>query len=43
MYPCDEVISRDGQQVKAYGSMTGPQDKGFVSEVEKLLAAKDSR
>jgi hypothetical protein len=37
------LISRDGQTVKSYGSITGPQDKGFVSEVEKMLAAKDSR
>ena len=37
------LISRDGKTVKSYGSMTGPQDKGFVSEVEKLLAAKDYR
>ena len=37
------LISRDGKTVKSYGSMTGPQDKGFVSEVEKLLAVKDSR
>ena len=37
------LISRDGKTVKSYGSITGPQDKGFISEVEKLLAAKDSR
>ena len=37
------LISRDGKTVKGYGSITGPQDKGFVSEVEKLLAAKDFR
>ncbi len=35
------LISRDGKTVKSYGSMTGPQDKGFVSEVEKMLTAKD--
>jgi len=35
------LISRDGKTVKSYGSITGPQDKGFVSEVEKMLAAKD--
>jgi glutathione peroxidase len=35
------LISRDGKTVKSYGSMTGPQDKGFVSEVEKMLASKD--
>ncbi|MEY2809372.1 MAG: Hydroperoxy fatty acid reductase 1 [Pseudomonadota bacterium] len=34
------VISRDGQQVKAYGSMTGPQDKAFLQDIEQLLAAK---
>ena len=37
------LISRDGKTVKSYGSITGPQDKGFVSEVEKMLATKDSR
>jgi glutathione peroxidase len=37
------LISRDGQSIKSYGSTTGPQDKGFVSEVEKMLAAKVSR
>jgi len=36
------LISRDGKTVKSYGSITSPQDKGFVSEVEKMLAAKDS-
>jgi len=36
------LISRDGKTVKSYGSITGPQDKGFVSEVEKMLAAKGS-
>ena len=34
------LISRDGKTVKSYGSMTTPQDKGFVSEVEKMLSAK---
>lgn len=34
------VISRDGQRIKSFSSMTGPQDKSFVQEVEKLLAAK---
>lgn len=34
------LISRDGKTVKSYGSITGPQDKGFISEVEKMLAAK---
>ena len=37
------LISRDGKTVKSYGSITGPQDKGFVGEVEKMLASKDSR
>jgi glutathione peroxidase len=34
------VISRDGQHIKSFSSMTGPQDKSFVTEVEKQLAAK---
>ena len=34
------VISRDGQQVKAYSSMTGRQDKAFLQDIEHLLAAK---
>jgi glutathione peroxidase len=34
------LISRDGKTVKSYGSVTGPQDKGFISEVEKMLAVK---
>jgi glutathione peroxidase len=34
------VISRDGQHIKSFGSMTGPQDKSFVTEVEKQLALK---
>lgn len=36
------VISRDGQLVKGFSSMTGPQDKSFVREIEKQLAAKGS-
>ncbi len=32
------VISRDGQQIKSFSSMTGPQDKSFVQEIEKQLA-----
>ena len=36
------LISRDGKTVKSYGSVTGPQDKGFISEVEKMLAVKGS-
>jgi glutathione peroxidase len=36
------LISRDGKTVKSYGSVTGPQDKEFISEVEKMLAVKGS-
>ncbi|MGV1046166.1 glutathione peroxidase [Limnohabitans sp.] len=34
------VIGRDGQQIKSFSSMTGPQDKSFVQEIEKQLAQK---
>ena len=34
------VISRDGQHIKSFNSMTGPQDKSFVQEIEKQLSAK---
>ncbi len=34
------VISRDGQQVKSFNSMTAPQDNSFVREIEKQLAVK---
>jgi glutathione peroxidase len=34
------IISRDGQTVKSFSSMTGPQDKSFVQEIEKQLALK---
>ncbi len=34
------VISRDGQHIKSFSSMTGPQDKSFVQEIEKQLSAK---
>jgi glutathione peroxidase len=34
------IISRDGQHIKSFSSMTGPQDKAFVQEVEKQLALK---
>jgi glutathione peroxidase len=34
------VISRDGKDVKSFSSMTGPQDKSFVQEIEKQLAMK---
>lgn len=36
------VISRDGQQVKSFSSMTAPQDKSFIRDIEKQLAAKGS-
>ncbi len=34
------VISRDGKSIQSYSSMTGPQDKSFIQEIEKQLAAK---
>jgi glutathione peroxidase len=34
------LISRDGQTIQSFSSMTGPQDKSFVQAVEKELAAK---
>jgi glutathione peroxidase len=34
------IISRDGRDIKSFSSMTGPQDKSFVQEIEKQLAAK---
>ena len=34
------VISRDGQHIKSFSSMTNPQDKSFVQEIEKQLNAK---
>ncbi|WP_310611022.1 glutathione peroxidase [Limnohabitans sp.] len=34
------VISRDGKNIKSFSSMTGPQDKSFVQEIEKQLAVK---
>ncbi|WP_353139329.1 glutathione peroxidase [Limnohabitans sp.] len=36
------VISRDGKDVKSFSSMTGPQDKNFVQEIEKQLAFKSA-
>lgn len=36
------IISRDGQTIKSYSAMTGPQDKSFVQEIEKQLASKRS-
>jgi len=37
------VISRDGQRIKSFSSMTGPQDKSFVQEIEKQLTAKGTQ
>jgi glutathione peroxidase len=34
------IISRDGKAIKSFSSMTGPQDKSFVQEIEKQLADK---
>ena len=34
------VIARDGTHAVAFNSMTGPQDKSFVAEVEKQLNVK---
>ncbi|MGV0958482.1 MAG: glutathione peroxidase [Limnohabitans sp.] len=34
------IIGRDGQSIKSFNSMTGPQDKSFVLEIEKQLAQK---
>lgn len=34
------LVSRDGQSIKSFNSMTSPDDRAFVAEVEKLLAAK---
>lgn len=34
------VISRDGQTIKSFNAMTGPQDKSFVQEIEKQLTTK---
>jgi glutathione peroxidase len=34
------VISRDGKDIKSFSSMTGPQDKSFVQEIEKQLVVK---
>lgn len=31
------VISRDGREIKAFSSMTGPTDRSFVAEVERML------
>jgi glutathione peroxidase len=34
------LISKDGQTIKSYSSMTNPEDKGFINEIEKQLAIK---
>ena len=34
------VISRDGKDITSFSSMTGPQDKSFVREIEKQLDKK---
>ena len=34
------VISRNGQSVESFNSMTDPKSKSFVSEIEKQLAIK---
>jgi glutathione peroxidase len=34
------VISRDGKSIKSFSSMTGPQDKSFVQDIEKQLNVK---
>jgi glutathione peroxidase len=34
------LIARDGRTVTAYSSLTTPDDRDFVAEVEKLLGAK---
>ena len=34
------IISRDGQDIQSFSSMTGPQDKSFVQAIEKQLAVK---
>jgi glutathione peroxidase len=32
------LVSREGQAVKGYSSLTGPDDKALVREIERLLA-----
>jgi glutathione peroxidase len=34
------LIGRDGKVVDAYSSMTGPDDSGFIKDIEKQLALK---
>ena len=31
------VISRDGKEIKAFSSMTGPTDRTFLAEIERML------
>jgi glutathione peroxidase len=33
-------VGRDGRSVSAFSSMTSPDDRDFLAEVEKRLAAK---
>ncbi|HET6788448.1 MAG TPA: glutathione peroxidase, partial [Aquabacterium sp.] len=35
------LIARDGQTVTARTSLTGPQDRDFVEDIEALLNAKN--
>lgn len=32
------LVGRDGRTVTAYSSMTSPEDKGFVQDIERLLS-----
>ncbi len=34
------LISRDGLKIKSFSSMTGPQDKAFIQDVERFLSEK---
>jgi glutathione peroxidase len=34
------LIGRDGKSVTAYSSMTAPEDRDFVGDIEKQLATK---
>ncbi len=34
------LVSRDGKAVSSYGSMTSPDDKDFVRDIEQALATK---
>jgi glutathione peroxidase len=33
-------VGRNGQAVKAYSSMTSPDDRELIEDIEKQLAAK---